>query len=121
MHPNDTNLTNESIKDKVLFRELSYKLNGIFFKVHNELGRFRREFQYCSYFEKLLPEFNLKYIREHSLSSIDKAINRVDFIIEDAVLVDFKAKSIITKEDYYQMKRYLELSGKELGLIVNFR
>lgn len=37
MHPNATN-TN---KGKVLYPELSYQITGLFFKVHNELGRYR--------------------------------------------------------------------------------
>ena len=36
-------------------------------------------------------------------------------------LIDFKCKPFITREDYYQMRRYLETIRRELGLIVNFR
>jgi hypothetical protein len=32
-----------------------------------------------------------------------------------------KAKSIVTKDDYYQMNRYLDAIGYDLGFIVNFR
>ena len=117
MYPNAANISNE----KVIFKELSYQLGGLFFKIHNDLGRFRREFQYCHYFEELLKEANLAYAREHALPSIDQAQNRVDFMIENSILVDFKAKPFVTKEDYYQMQRYLGLAKKELGLIVNFR
>jgi len=37
------------------------------------------------------------------------------------LLLDIKSKPFITKEDYYQMRRYLKLCNLELGLIVNFR
>ena len=47
--------------------------------------------------------------------------NIPDFIINDQIIIDIKAKRIITKEDYFQMKRYLVSSGKKLGIIVNFR
>jgi len=37
------------------------------------------------------------------------------------VIVDLKAKRIIAKDDYYQIKRYLAAYKKELGIIINFR
>ena len=42
-------------------------------------------------------------------------------MIEDKIVIDIKAKRIITKSDYFQMKRYLTSSNKKLGIIVNFR
>ena len=45
----------------------------------------------------------------------------IDFIIEGKIIVDIKAKKFITKEDYNQMQRYLNVSGLILGMIVNFR
>ena len=47
--------------------------------------------------------------------------NKVDFCVEDMVLVDLKAKPFIKKNDYYQMRRYLHAAGLKLGLIINFR
>lgn len=95
------------------------------FSVHNELGRFRSEGSYADALKVLFKKRDLKYEREHrldaSFSGEDEIRNRPDFIIEDKVILDLKAKRIITKEDYYQMKRYLAASGKKLGIIVNFR
>lgn len=51
----------------------------------------------------------------------DDFTNIVDFVINNELLIDLKAKSIVTKDDYYQMNRYLQASGLRLGLIVNFR
>ncbi len=45
----------------------------------------------------------------------------MDLVIEDKVALEFKAKRILTKEDYYQMQRYLQESGLKLGILVNFR
>jgi len=47
--------------------------------------------------------------------------NIPDFIVEEKIIVDLKAKRIITKEDYYQMRRYLIAYNVELGIIINFR
>ncbi len=118
MNSNDTN------KRGIIHKELSYLINGLLFKVHNQLGRYCREKQYADYFETILKENNIKFEREKELS-IDKIenqfTNRVDFVINNMLLIDLKAKDLVTKEDYYQMNRYLNASGLDLGLIVNFR
>lgn len=108
-------------RPKIVEKELSYRLGGIFFDIQKELGRFCRERQYGDLFEAKLRDSNLNYQREYPIEIGDRKSNLVDFIIEDKILVDLKAKPFITKEDYNQVKRYLEVSGKELGLIVNFR
>jgi len=113
------------IKVNVLYPELSYQLTGIFFKIHNELGRFRNEKQYVDALENALKLNNIVYQREKSLpkSFNGEADNRniPDFIIEDEIIIDIKAKRIITKSDYFQMKRYLCSANKKLGVIINFR
>lgn len=37
------------------------------------------------------------------------------------MVVEFKVKTFSTQTDYYQVKRYLEILGFKLGLLVNFR
>lgn len=114
------------IKNKdLLYPELSYKLNGIFFKTHNKLGRFRNEKQYADAIEILLKDLGIKHKREYHLpKSFDgesKNRNIVDFLIEDKIILEIKSKFRITPEDYYQVLRYLISSNLELGLLVNFR
>ncbi len=106
---------------KLIEKELSYKIVGVLFKVHKNLGRYCREKQYGDLFAKLLEEENIKFARECPIPIAGRKSNFVDFYIEDGVLVDLKSKPFVTKEDYYQMRRYLESINKELGLIVNFR
>lgn len=45
----------------------------------------------------------------------------MDLVVDDKVALEFKAKRILTKEDYYQMQRYLQESHLKLGMLVNFR
>jgi GxxExxY protein len=83
------------------------------------------EQQYADALENLLKSENIKYEREKPLPSSFEGENQKrnipDFIIEDTIILDLKAKRVTTKEDYYQIKRYLNAFNKELGLIVNFR
>jgi GxxExxY protein len=107
---------------KVLYPELSYKLNGVCFNVHNKLGRFSREKQYADELENELKKEKIKYNREMRICKDDNfSGNIIDFIVEDCVILEIKAKNIITKQDYYQAKRYLISLGKNLCLLINFR
>lgn len=113
------------INKNVIYPELSYKICGLCFYIHNKLGRYRNEKQYADAFERLLKENGMAYEREKPSSPSfagEKTRRSIpDFSIEDKVVVDFKAKPFITKEDYFQMRRYLASYKKELGLIINFR
>lgn len=110
--------------DKILHRELSYKINGIFFRAHNNFGRFCRERQYCEELEKLFKESDISYEREYYIKTEKDKTNSgnvADFLIENKIILEIKAKDFISKEDYNQTKRYLHSSNIDLGLIVNFR
>jgi GxxExxY protein len=110
---------------KIIYPQLSYKINGILFAVHNELGQFRNEKQYCDLIENYLIKFNLKYEREKilppSFENEFKGRNKIDFLIEDKIILEIKIKKFLTNEDYYQVKRYLASVNKKLGILVNFR
>ncbi len=109
--------------NEIIYKDLSYKINGICFKVHNELGRFCRERQYSDKLEELFKENKIDYKREIRIDKLTESPegNIADFIIKDKIILDVKAKKFITKEDYYQMLRYLKAAKMKLGLIVNFR
>jgi len=109
----------------IIYPELSYKICGLCFTVHNKLGRFRNEKQYADALEELLKEEQIDYKRELRLSTSfrgeKQGRNIIDFIIDSKLIVDLKAKSFIEKNDYFQMRRYLASNKNKLGLIVNFR
>ncbi|MFH1326015.1 MAG: GxxExxY protein [Candidatus Falkowbacteria bacterium] len=113
------------MEEKIIYKDLSYKINGLIFQVHKDLGIYRNEKQCSDYFEKLLIKNNIKYIREYRF--IDQQYGNkqvrcvVDFIIEGKIVLEFKSKNFITNEDYYQTQRYLVTLNLRLGVLVNFR
>lgn len=128
IHSNDSNdkYNMHLVKNKNIYHpELSYEITGLLYKIHNELGRFKLERNYCDLFEELLIERKIFYKREKDLKFTFEDLrftgNIPDFIIENKIIIDFKAKKFVTKDDYYQMMRYLEFSKLPLGMIVNFR
>src|SRR3990167_11021849 len=122
MHELINNIMKE---EKIIYKELSYKIVGLCFEAHDKLGRFCKEKQYCDLLEILFKTEGINFKREKDLSILlgESKIggNRVDFIIDGKILLDAKAKNYITREDYRQMKRYLNVTGLKLCLLINFR
>lgn len=109
----------------VIYPKLSYQIAGILFKIRKDLGNFKNEKQYCDAIEQELKEKKLSYEREKvlpgSFEGERKGRNKVDFLIDNRIIIEVKAKQFVTKEDYYQTKRYLESLDKKLGILVNMR
>jgi GxxExxY protein len=105
-------------KVKLLYPELSYKIVGICFDVHNELGRFAREKQYGDLVAVKFNEENIEYLRELIVADTG---NILDFLVDGKIVLELKSEDIVSKRDYYQVQRYLKATNTELGLIVNFR
>jgi len=84
--------------------DLSYRLTGLFFEVHRVLGRYRSERQYGDKLEEILKREQVLYFREYAVGKEAGILgNKVDFAVDNRILVDIKAKRFITKEDYFQM------------------
>jgi GxxExxY protein len=103
----------------VLYEDLTYKINGLCFKVHTKLGRFCKERQYSDELEEFFKKEGFKYML--LMDPFSPKGNKVDFLLEDSLILDVKVKKFVTKEDYLQMQRYSNAAGLELGLIINFR
>ncbi len=103
---------------KLIYPELSYTITGICFYVQNNQGRYAREKQYGDEIEKKLRESEIPYKRELPIGDTG---NIVDFLIDNKIILELKAKRLVTKEDYYQIQRYLQISNNKLGLLINFR
>jgi GxxExxY protein len=114
-----------STSSKLIYPELSYKITGILFQVHNLLGKHGNEQQYADSVEKFLDESSIKYSRElilpPSFAGEQPGRNKLDFLIDDKIILELKAKRVINRDDYYQMRRYLDALNLKLGILVNFR
>ena len=109
----------------IIHRELSYELIGILYEAHNEVGRFASEKQVCDVIEIFLMDRSIPYRREYVIRPVHEGEavgrHRVDFLIDNKIIVEIKFKRFLTREDYYQIKRYLTQLNLKLGVLVNFQ
>lgn len=108
----------------VIYPELCYQIYGLCYDIHNIMGSIYAEKQYQDAFEAKLISTKLLYEREKDLlfdfSDTKIKGNKVDFVVENKIVVDLKTKKYITREDFRQMLRYLKSGKYKLGLIINF-
>lgn len=107
-----------------MYKELSYQIRGLLFSVQNELGRFRNEKQYADAFEQKLKENEIVYEREKILPASFEGErfgrNKIDFLVDDKIVVELKHITCLTKNHYFQCQRYLKSLNLDLALLVNF-
>ena len=104
--------------NKLIYPELSYAIVVILYVVHNELGQYARERQYCDLIEKKLKDIEIPFKREFKIANSG---NTIDFLIDDKIILETKSKRILTKEDYFQLQRYLQESKVKTWIISEFQ
>jgi GxxExxY protein len=112
------------IKEQYLHSELTGKIIGCAMEVHRALGNGFQEVIYQRALEIEMTQQGLNFSREHEMDIYYKGIKignrRVDFFVEEKVMVEIKA--VIQLEDVHlaQAINYLEAYGLEVGLLLNF-
>jgi GxxExxY protein len=116
----DKNFINNQYKHS----DLTAKIIGAAIEVHKTLGN---GFQEVIYQRALAIEFeenNLLFSREHEMPVEYKGkqigTRRVDFFVEDKVMVEIKAIIQLGDVHLAQAINYLEAYKLEIGLLINF-
>ena len=108
----------------LIYKSLSYELNGIAFAIDNKIGYGCREKLYSDAFEKLLKSKKIVYKRElvHDVVIDNQLITKrsFDFLVDGKIIVEIKTGDYRYRESYHQVLEYLKTSGIKLGLIVRF-
>ena len=104
--------------------EITHKIIGCAMEVHNTLGNGFQEVIYQRAMEIEMIEANLSFIREMDMPINYKGrqigTRRVDFFVEDSVMVELKAKEKIEKVHLAQAINYCEAYNIADGLLINF-
>jgi len=109
---------------ELIYPKLSYKIVGILFKVHRELGPGHQEKYYARALKIEFDRQNIKAIQEHpiDLKYSGSKIGRhyLDFLIEDKVVLEIKSVKYLHPKFKRQVLEYLTSGGFELAIIANF-
>ena len=105
--------------------EISYKIRGAIFKVFNALGPGLLESAYEAALMYEMIKLGLKVKSQIALPLIYDEIKmdvgyRIDLLVEDKVIIEIKSVENLAEVHHKQVITYLKLSGKKLGLLVNF-
>ena len=113
-------------KGKILYKELSYKLQGCFYEIRNNYGPGQKESVYVNLIIESLKNKGIdvekeKAIKIYSINS-KKVVGtyKPDLVVDDKILVEVKSSRTITKQDEKQLYFYLRNSKYEVGYLVNF-
>jgi len=112
------------IKKEYPESELTGKIIGCAMEVHRYLGN---GFQEVVYQKALSIELNMQgiaHIREQEMSlqykGFDIGTRRVDFFVENKIMVEIKAVKELEDVHLAQAINYLEAYGLDIGLLINF-
>jgi GxxExxY protein len=104
--------------------ELTHKIIGCAMEVHKTLGN---GFQEVIYQRALAIEMQfqgLVFEREKNMSifyrDFDIGTRRVDFFVENKIMVEIKAKLELDDSNLNQSINYLEAYKMKIGLLINF-
>ena len=110
---------------KLIHEELTDQVIGAAIEVHRELGPGLME---SAYEECLCHELHLRglnFQRQVPLPVRYKGINldcgyKLDMVVEDALILELKCVEQVLPVHEAQLLTYLKMTGKRVGLIINF-
>jgi GxxExxY protein len=122
---------NQDSQDSRIFRigiiqsdKLTHKVIGCAMSVHKMLGNGFQEVIYQRALEIEMKSVNLNFAREMEMPIFYKNIQigtrRVDFFVENLIMLELKALTAIEKVHLAQAKNYLEAYRMPIGLLINF-
>ena len=117
-------MTIDSNQDKVIYKDLSYKIVGILFDVYNELGPGYQEKYYQRAIANAFDKQNISYKKE-VLIKLKFQGNKIgnyylDFLVENKIILEVKKGDYFSKRNIEQVYAYLQATGLKLAIIANF-
>lgn len=105
------------------FKEITEKIIGSSMKVHSFLGNGFQEVIYQRALELEMADVGLRFAREFSMPVHYRGNQigerRVDFFVEEKVMVEIKAIIQLENVHLAQAKNYLEAYNMQVGLLIN--
>jgi len=105
--------------------EVAKQIVDVAFKIHTAYGPGLLESVYEAIMAYELQKRGLKVTRQQAIPLVHESIRmnvgfRADLIVESKVVVEIKSTDSIAAVHKKQLLTYLRLTGKKLGLLINF-
>jgi GxxExxY protein len=105
--------------------DISFKIRAGIFKVYNTLGAGLLESAYEAALKYELEQLDLKVQSQVPMPMVYGNVKvdisyRLDLLVEDKVIIELKSVESLHNVHHKQLITYLKLSGKKLGILVNF-
>lgn len=111
-------------KEKIIYRDLSYKLIGIIYEVYNDLGYGYQEKIYQKAIESALMKAGIKFKPQcpYKVKYKEEIVGRyfIDFIIENKIVLEIKRGDYYSRNNFKQVIGYLKVTELKLAILVNF-
>ena len=110
---------------KITAQQVSHGVITAAMKVHTELGPGLLESTYTACLQYELTQAGFRSAAQVGLPVVYRQVKlelgyRMDFLVEDLVVVEIKSVDAISPVHQAQILSYLKLSGKSIGLLINF-
>lgn len=119
-----TDSVSKEIKYRGILNKLTQQAIGISINVHNKIGPGFVEKIYCGILSYEFKKAKLKFEREAEIKvkyeGQEFGYQRVDFLIEDKIIIEVKSVPEINNIHQAQLLSYLRTSNIRVGLILNF-
>lgn len=105
--------------------EIASIVVDVAYKIHTTIGPGLLESAYEAIFAYELRKRGLQVQRQVSVPIVYEEVNldegfRADLIVENLVIIELKAIEHVVPVHKKQLLTYLKLTGKKLGLLINF-
>lgn len=111
-------------QEKLIYKDLTYKIIGLAMEVHNELGYGFLEKVYENAMKVQFSKSNIKadFQVQFKVNFKGEVIGEFypDIIVDDKVILELKAVEKINDIHKAQILNYLKVTKLKLGLILNF-
>jgi GxxExxY protein len=112
------------IKNEYKYSEITEKIIGCAMKVHSTLGNGFQEVIYQRALSIEMGKQGLEFTREMEMpvlyDGVQIGTRRVDFFVENKIMVEWKALTQLEQVHLAQALNYLEAYQIEIGLLINF-
>jgi GxxExxY protein len=111
--------------EEYIFKEENYKIVGVLFEVHKNLGKGFSEIVYKDAIEYEFQLQNIPYEREKEFSVSYKNTTLkhkfyADFVVYNNIILEIKTVDCFNNGHFNQCLNYLKVSKNKLAILVNF-